>query len=152
MAEPQKVVNNLTAMAPIKAGALDSLRKALAIVGAANPSPIEKVETVHFARWVIFDNGTRLLFAVDFDGPWDEYIDDFIDNAAQGLDLVFGHCDGYPAGGSKDRDAFKQYVRQHQAADADVLSYSAYPSSTVKDIRKGLRVRDTFEALLDLLQ
>jgi len=152
MADQQSGISTLTAIAPIKAGSLDSLRQALKMVAAANPSPIEKVATVHCARWVIFDNDSRLLFTADFDGTWDEYVDDFIDNAPQGLDLVFGHCEGYPAGGAQDREAFKQYVRDHQVDLSNVTAYCAYPDSSVRDIQKASRIRKNFEALLDDFQ
>ena len=35
------------------------------------------IATIHEARFVLFDNDTRLLFATSFDGPWDAYMDDF---------------------------------------------------------------------------
>ena len=38
---------------------------------------IADVGTLHQARYVLFDNGTRLLVATTFDGDWDVYIDDF---------------------------------------------------------------------------
>ena len=31
------------------------------------------VSTIHEARFVLFDDDTRLLFATSFDGPWDAY-------------------------------------------------------------------------------
>ena len=35
------------------------------------------IATIHEARFVLFDDDTRLLFATSFDGPWDAYMDDF---------------------------------------------------------------------------
>src|SRR5689334_18233320 len=35
------------------------------------------IGTIHEARFVLFDDDTRLLFATSFDGPWDAYMDDF---------------------------------------------------------------------------
>ena len=35
------------------------------------------VASIHEARFVLFDDDTRLLFATSFDGPWDAYMDDF---------------------------------------------------------------------------
>ena len=32
---------------------------------------------IHEARFVLFDDDTRLLFATSFDGPWDAYMEDF---------------------------------------------------------------------------
>ncbi|MDT0452811.1 hypothetical protein [Streptomyces hesseae] len=36
-----------------------------------------RIGTLHDARWVLFDDDTRLMFATNFDGDWDAYIDDF---------------------------------------------------------------------------
>ncbi len=44
---------------------------------AANAKAITHFGTLHNARYVLFDNGTRLLIATTFDGDWDVYIDDF---------------------------------------------------------------------------
>src|SRR5881628_2119452 len=51
------------------------------------------IATIHEARFVLFDDDTRLLFATSFDGPWDAYMDDF---ATSGptlalFDLIFQH-------------------------------------------------------------
>ena len=35
------------------------------------------IATIHEARFVLFDDDTRLLFATSFDGSWDAYMDDF---------------------------------------------------------------------------
>ncbi len=33
--------------------------------------------TIHEARFVLFDDDTRLAFMTSFDGPWDAYMEDF---------------------------------------------------------------------------
>ncbi|HEX5299437.1 MAG TPA: hypothetical protein VFW50_20825 [Streptosporangiaceae bacterium] len=38
------------------------------------------IASIHEARFVLFDDDTRLLFATSFDGPWDAYMDDFAAN------------------------------------------------------------------------
>ena len=35
------------------------------------------VATIHEARFVLFDDDTRLAFITSFDGPWDAYMEDF---------------------------------------------------------------------------
>lgn len=37
----------------------------------------QRVSTLHDMRFVMFDNGTRILFATAYDGDWDAYINDF---------------------------------------------------------------------------
>ena len=101
--------------------------------------PIKKISTIHFARWVIFDNDQRLLFTSNFDGSWESYLRDFSQTTPEGMDRIFGHCDGYPAGGCGDFEAFKAYVRKYQVPTD--LFYAAYPDSSVKAVLEGLRVK-----------
>ena len=35
------------------------------------------IQTIHEARFVLFDDDTRLAFITSFDGPWDAYMEDF---------------------------------------------------------------------------
>src|SRR3954470_9728839 len=141
----------ITTIVGIKPGQVGHLRAVLAQFAAPGPaSPIQLIGTIHFARWVIIDNDTRLLFISNFDGTWDDYIDEFIEKAADGLNAIWSHCDDFPAGGSRDREAFKAYIRKYEY-QPDVF-YSAYPDASVKDIHKALRVRQKFEALLDEFQ
>src|ERR1700733_4812181 len=65
----------------VKPGHQDDLRQALR---ALNNSPGYRsgdydlpVATIHEARFVMFDDDTRLLFATSFDGTWDAYMEDF---------------------------------------------------------------------------
>ena len=57
---------------------------------------LARVGTIHFARWVFMDNRRRLLFASNYDGSLDSYMDDFINKVAYGLNLVFSNGVGYP--------------------------------------------------------
>ena len=84
----------------IKPGHGDTLRGALtALQSQPGYRPGEHqlaVATIHEARFVLFDDDTRLLFATSFDGPWDSYMDDFF-NSGPTLalfDAVFQHVEG----------------------------------------------------------
>ena len=57
---------------------------------------LARVGTIHFARWVYLDDRRRLLFASNYDGSLDSYMDDFINKVAYGLNLVFSNGIGYP--------------------------------------------------------
>jgi hypothetical protein len=132
-------VTELTVIAPLKPGSAPSLRQVLNALQIAPDSPIKKIGTIHFARWVIFDNDQRLLFTSNFDGSWENYLRDFSQLTPQGMDHIFGHCDGYPAGGCQDFEAFKAYVAKYQVPTD--LFYAAYPESSVKAVLEGLRVK-----------
>jgi hypothetical protein len=93
---------------------------------------------------VIIDEGKRLLFTSNFDGTWDQYIDDFSEYLAEGLDHIFGHCEGYP--GARPVEGLKAYIREHEI-EADVY-YAAYPDATLKQVQKGLRLLGAVEQVL----
>ena len=104
------------------------------------------VATIHEARFVLFDDDTRLLFATSFDGPWDAYMEDFFTSGPtlELFDAVFQHVEGYE--GLPDAAAVKEFVLGAQVTAA---AYARNYGGTVKEIRKGLRVNDAFQRVLD---
>src|SRR3954451_24330746 len=95
------------------------------------------IATIHEARFVLFDDDTRLLFATSFDGPWDAYMDDFFTSGPtlQLFDSVFHHVEGYE--GLPDLAAVKAFVLSAQQTAA---AYARNYGGTVKEIRKAQRV------------
>ncbi|NKQ51308.1 hypothetical protein HFP15_00240 [Amycolatopsis sp. K13G38] len=110
------------------------------------------VRTIHFARWVYIDQGRRLIFASNYDGSLESYMDDFIDKLAPGLNAVFSNGVGYPAtrwllwGGARDEQAFKSYLRSHQLPS---VWYSAYGDLSARNIDDNTRIRDGLTRDLD---
>jgi hypothetical protein len=104
------------------------------------------VATIHEARFVLFDDDTRLLFATSFDGPWDAYMDDFATSGPtlQLFDTIFQHVEGYE--GLPDLAAVKAFILGAQESAAGYVRN--YPG-TVKEIRKALRVNKAFQQVLD---
>lgn len=96
------------------------------------------IATIHFCRWVIINDGKDMLFESNYDGSWENYIDDFGDSASLEMDTMWSNCVGFPTGGSLDIDWFKQYIRDNQVP-AQVF-YSAYPNSTVQNILNDLHI------------
>lgn len=127
-------VTELTVITPIKDCSVDKLRQVLAGIQASPESPIKRISSIHFARWVIFDNDTRLLFTSNFDGTWEKYLRDFVELASDGLDAIWSNCVGYP--GAKPFEGFKKYVEENQVKTD--LFYPAYPAASVKQILKAL--------------
>ncbi len=143
--------STFTSIAEIKPGHAEQMRQVLQALGQSiSESPIRAIGTVHFARWVLIDNDTRLLFASHYDGTWDAYIEAFSTQTADAMDMLLGNCVGYPEGGARDVEAFKQYM--HQIEIKELLVYSAYPDASVRDVERGLRIREKFESLLDEFQ
>lgn len=87
--------------------------------------------TIHFARWVLIDGGKRFVFFSNFDGSFDEYLGDFVDNNGWGLNAIYGAAIGYPrtffmfGGGSYKILEFMGWGRLTQVQTP--IWYSAYP-------------------------
>jgi hypothetical protein len=104
------------------------------------------VATIHEARFVLFDDDTRLAFITSFDGPWDAYMEDFFTSGPTLalFDLIFRHTEGYE--GLPDLAALKGFIL---GAEATAAAYQRNYGGTVKEIRKALRVNDAFQRVLD---
>src|SRR3954471_17177059 len=55
------------------------------------------IQTIHEARFVMFDDDTQLAFITSFDGPWDAYMEDFFTSGPTLalFDVIFSHVEGY---------------------------------------------------------
>ena len=108
------------------------------------------VGTVHNARYVLFDEGTRLLVSTTFDGDWDVYIDDFAASKVLDVwDTFLIHCEGYPDEGkaSLTVDEIKEFLTANQVTAADF--YMDYPGYTTRQIKEALRVQAAVQESLD---
>ena len=117
---------------------------------AAAEKAIFDVGSLHQARYVLFDNGTRLLIATTFDGDWDVYIDDFAASyILDAWDTFLIHCEGYPDEGkaSLTLEQIKEFLTANQVTASDF--FITYPGVTAKEIQKALRVGTAFQQVLD---
>jgi hypothetical protein len=102
------------------------------------------IAVIHEARFVLFDDDTRLLFATSFDGPWDAYMLDFASKPLKLFGSIFQHLEGFE--GLPDLDAVKSFVSNAQVSAS---AYARNYGGTVSEIRKALRVSDAFQRVLD---
>jgi len=104
------------------------------------------IRTIHEARFVLFDDDTRLAFITTFDGPWDVYMEDFFTSGPtlSLFDAVFQHCEGY--GGLPDLAAVKSFVL---GAEVPAAAYARNYGGTVKELKKAQRVNAAFQQVLD---
>src|SRR6266566_1615002 len=104
------------------------------------------VTTIHEARFVLFDDDTRLAFVTSFDGPWDAYMEDFYTSGPTLalFDVIFRHVEGYE--GLPDLAALKAFILDAQQPAA---AYARNYGGTVKEIRKAQRVNTAFQQALD---
>lgn len=107
---------------------------------------LARVGTIHFARWVFMDNRRRLLFASNYDGSLDSYMDDFINKVAFGLNLVFSNGVGWPrtrfllCGGADREQEFKNYLHRHELPTQ--VWYKAYPGLTASNLATNTQIRE----------
>jgi len=114
-----------------------------------NRGYLSRVQTIHFARWVFVDDRKRLLFASNYDGSVESYMDDFINKVAWGINLVFSNGIGYPrtawlvTRGASDEQRYKRTLRRHQQPTE--VWYNAYPGLTAVDLERNARIRQGLE-------
>ena len=110
-----------------------------------NRANLAGVKTIHFARWVFLDERRRVVFASNYDGSVESYMDDFIDKVWWGLNAVFSNGVGYPRtrwllfGGARDERAFKRVLRRRQ--EPMQVFYSAYPDMTARNLQNNQELR-----------
>lgn len=110
-----------------------------------NKGYLTRVQTIHFARWVLLDDKHRLFFASNYDGDLESYMDDFINKVGWGLNLVFSNGVGWPKtrwlikGGADREQKFKYFLRRHQHY-TDVW-YKAYPDINTVELARNARIR-----------
>src|SRR5215469_29554 len=119
----------------------------------ATHGSLSGIPSIHFAHWSIIDNGRRLLFLSNFDGSWENYLDDFIDKAAIGLTGVWSNTVNFPRtyflifGGAADGPRFKAVARNSQTVTN--AWYSAYWDLTVQGIDNSSSIREDLLNSLD---
>jgi len=150
--EDHDIANQFSAMGSVKPGLFRrwALTFFLWVVNYTtrhiyNRGRLARVTTIHFARWVFLDGKKRLLFASNYDGSLESYMDDFINKVAFGLNLVFGNGIGYPRtnwlilDGAKDEQKFKYYIRRHELTTE--VWYNAFPGLSNLDLQRNMLIR-----------
>jgi hypothetical protein len=118
-----------------------------------------RFERIHFCRWVMIpnvDTGTKeyLLFTSNYDGPFDDHIDELVDILGETLDRIWGSCIDYPSGREQDLTKFKigfrKYIFKH-SWDYEAF-YIGYRGETVKAVKRYIAFHDLIQKFLDLSQ
>ena len=134
----------------VKPGEAPSLREALlALQDTPGYRPGDygmAIQTIHEARFVLFEDDTRLAFITSFDGPWDAYMEDFFTSGPTLalFDTIFRHTAGYD--GLPDLATVKAFVL---GAEQGAAAYARNYGGTVKEIKKSQRVNAAFQQVLD---
>jgi hypothetical protein len=103
------------------------------------------VKTIHFGRWLFIDHKRRVLFATNYDGSLENYMDDFIDKIAWGLNIQFSNGVDYPRtnwlvkDGARNEQVFKRFNLTHQIVAP--FWYAAYQGLTALNIDNNAQLR-----------
>ena len=138
-------VSELTAIAPLKPGGADRLRRIFDLTNG-NMDGAQRVSTLHDMRFVFFDNDTRILFATTYDGDWDSYINDFATKIPELMDLLFANVEGWPGITSPK---VKDFIASHQIDAAGW--FVANPQVTVVDTRRYQRMEKALDTFFDAM-
>ncbi len=139
------VQNPLTLVMTIKSAAdAQALAALLAKIQAAPPelnpiwAALTKLNIVHFARFVFLENNTKLAVITTYDGTFEDYINDFIDEIGDVFNALLSHMSSAPPlPVQQHRKEFLDYVRANDLRCIEPF-YSAYPTATVLDVKAAL--------------
>lgn len=139
----------LTMIGNVLPGGAELFRKRLAQFQAEAGYWEERVGTVQDFRGFLFDNDTRFLLTVVYDGDFKPYLDDIATQAGPWLDSMGpGVFEGYP-GSIGDPRAGAWVVSLFHSAE---FFYSANPDVTARDVKKMKQLSDAVRDMLDAAQ
>lgn len=138
-------IAEITVLLPVKPGGAARFRQNAARYQDDAWHYEKLVGTVHDFRVTFINNDTQVIGAVTYDGEFKPYIADFAVNAGAWLDEMFlDVVEGFTGTTSP---GFSEWLVQY-IVEADMW-YASNPTMTVKDITKGQKVMQAFDALLD---
>lgn len=134
-----QVQSPLTLVMPIKSPQhAQQLRALIEGLAALPQNPIEmklnELKSVHFARFVLLENDTRLAVITSYDGDFEDYVLDFTLHLGDIFDQLLSFISDVPDGVvpvAQHPDEFVTYVRAHDLRCVGSF-YSAYPDLTVQ--------------------
>jgi hypothetical protein len=118
-----------------------------------NHASLIGVKTIHFARWIFIDQKRRVIFTSNYDGSLENYMDDFVDKIAWGLNASFSSGVDYPRtnwlilNGAHDEQVFKRFNLNHQLVAP--FWYAAYQGMTALNIDNNAQVRAGLYGAMD---
>jgi hypothetical protein len=106
---------------------------AKALLAEKSNAMSDSIGTLHFSHWVPFDKDHVGFFTI-YDGPWEQYMQDFATKISFAFDALFPHIKGAPPPPvAKDVQAFSRFLAENNYPA--IGFYSAYPGLSVQDIR-----------------
>lgn len=120
----------------------------------SRPSFLGPTGVIHFARWLILPGTNKLLFYSNYDGAWESYLENFIEQAYNGVNGIWSNTVGFPRTdnlfgvglfgvaanrGGNDGDRLRRWTRRQQYRS--LVWYSGYPELTTERIRTNAAIR-----------
>ena len=147
--------NHLAGVSILKPGLVRrvTLRLALWLIGEfearrSPPGLLNRIGSIHFARWFCLPGTGKLVFLSNYDGSWQSYLEDFVARLREGLSTVWSNTLDFPKtanlyqGGAGDSTRFKRWARRQQLPTR--FWYTAYPQLTTSRIRTHAQIRHGF--------
>ncbi|MGH3939298.1 MAG: hypothetical protein ACRDTG_11800 [Pseudonocardiaceae bacterium] len=95
---------------------------------------LDKIGTVHFARFAFLEDARQLLVITTYDGDFETYINEFVNVIGGIFDTLLAHvADAPPRPVQAHRQEFLDYIRAGDLRSVGKF-YSAYPGTTVFDV------------------
>lgn len=147
--------HGFTIIAKIKPGTEETIRsygKKIEDTVAGLPDALATLR-LHYLRWVLFEikGETYFMYQGIFDTDFDKYTEDAVALFTKyGINTVFENLEGFPMDWKTNPDAFVRFVREHQRPS--FLEYGEYPYVTAEEIKKALKLKESFSNMLDQMQ
>jgi hypothetical protein len=149
-------LSEMSAFFGIRPGHVEELYAAIQRFGVASREAVVKAGKsggLRDTRFVIYDNGQRLLWCTSFETEWDPYIDDsvailgqdmFVDWMQHTVEAITQYPEGIDTLSTAEVKQFLQSAQAQAAFFADALS-----SKTISEIKKAGQVAQAFQRVLD---
>jgi len=121
--------------------------------------PFKKITSIHFARFVVFDESTDalgnnvapyLIFTTNYDLPYKKHLEELATIAGEGLWKIFSYCEGFPTSNAYDKDKLVQYLTSKTVKNA--VFYVGVGYRSVLQILQENELRNEIENFLDSQQ
>lgn len=149
---PDHLHNHIIAIMPFKKGLFRRFSFAIVMWGILQylsrfrPGFVLTMGTIHAARWFRVKGTNVFAFLANYDGSWENYLEDFITRANRGQTAAWSHGVGFPKTrnlileGAEDGDNFKRWVRKQQRPT--LFWYSRFNDKTAEQIRRDAMIVD----------
>ena len=144
-----------TVIAKVKPGKEQAVRdygKNIEEAVKADPEVLKTLQ-LHFLRWVLFDVGSGMHFMYQgiFDTDFDKYLEDALAIfTSTGITTVFVNLEGWPEDWKTNLPAVIKFFRDNQRPS--FLEYGEYPYVSADEVKKALKLKAAFSAMLDQMQ